>query len=150
MTEQTPTHPLVADYAVVLTIPVQWGEMDAYGHVNNAIFFRYFETARVEYLERCGFLASYDQDGIGAILYSADCRFRLPLLYPDTIQVGCRATGIAEDRFTTQYRIVSLAAGAVAAEGSAVVVSYDYRANARTALPVRVRRLIGQLEGHAG
>lgn len=150
MTEQTLTHPLVADYAVVLTIPVQWGEMDAYGHVNNAIFFRYFETARVEYLERCGFLASYDQDGIGAILYSADCRFRLPLLYPDTIQVGCRATGIAEDRFTTQYRIVSLAAGAVAAEGSAVVVSYDYRANARTALPVRVRRLIGQLEGHAG
>lgn len=149
MIEHPATHPLLTGYPVVLTIPVQWGEMDAYGHVNNAVFLRYFESARVQYLDRCGFLASYDRDGIGAILHSTDCRFRRPLFYPDTIQVGCRATDVADDRFTTRYRIVSLAAGAVAADGSAVVVSYDYRANGRAELPAQIRRLIAQLEGDA-
>jgi acyl-CoA thioester hydrolase len=147
MIEQPAAHPLLTGYPAVLTIPVQWGELDAYGHVNNTVFFRYFESARVLYLQRCGFLESYDRDGIGAILHSTDCRFRLPLLYPDTIHVGCRATDVADDRFTSQYRIVSLAAGAVAAEGAGVVVAYDYGANARAALPERVRRLIAQLEG---
>ena len=45
-------HPALDDFAVTVRIPVQWGEMDAYGHVNNTVFFRYFESARVEYLER--------------------------------------------------------------------------------------------------
>ncbi|MBE0593320.1 MAG: acyl-CoA thioesterase [Gemmatimonadales bacterium] len=149
MIDESSTHPLLAGYPVVLAIPVQWGEMDAYGHVNNTVLFRYFESARVAYLERCGFLESYDRDGIGAILHSTDCRFRLPLLYPDTIQVGCKATAVAGDRFTTVYRVVSLAADDVAAEGSGVVVSYDYRANAKTALPERVCRLIETLEDEA-
>jgi len=147
MTDQMSVHPHLAGYPVVAEIPVQWGEMDWYGHVNNTVFFRYFESARVAYLERCGFAESYERDRIGAILHSTDCRFRIPLLYPDTIQVGCRATDVADDRFTTDYRIVSLAAGDVAAEGTGVIVSYDYRANARVPIPAAVRRLIEDIEG---
>ena len=147
MIDEPTAHSLLAGYQVVLTIPVQWGEMDAYGHVNNTVFFRYFESARVVYLGRCGFLEAYERDRVGAILHSTDCRFRLPLLYPDTILVGCRASEVADDRFTSAYRIVSLTAGEVAAEGSGVVVAYDYRANGKTALPERVRRLIAELEG---
>ncbi len=150
MIDESPNHRLLASYSVVLTIPVQWGEMDAYGHVNNAVFFRYFESARVAYLDRCGFLEAYECDRIGAILHSTDCRFRLPLLHPDTIQVGCKATAVADDRFTSTYRIVSLTAGEIAAEGRAIVVAYDYRTNAKTTLPERVRRLIAQIEADGG
>jgi len=42
----------MSDYPVVVDIPVAWGEMDAYGHLNNIVYFRYFETARMAYFER--------------------------------------------------------------------------------------------------
>jgi acyl-CoA thioester hydrolase len=137
---------LLAQYPVVVTIPVQWGEMDAYGHVNNAVHFRYFESARVAYLERCGFLETYDAEGIGAILHSTDCRYRLALRYPDTVLVGTRVTSVEQDRFTMDHCAVSQREGAVAAEGKAVIVSFDYSTRTKTALPESVRRRIAELE----
>ncbi|NIM50356.1 MAG: acyl-CoA thioesterase [Gemmatimonadales bacterium] len=141
-------HPLLADYTVVVTIPVQWGELDAYGHVNNTVIFRYFESARVAYLDRCGFLESYDRDRVGAILHSTDCRFRRPVGYPDTVQVGGRSASVDSDRFTMEYLVVSLTEGEVVAEGTGVVVSFDYNRRQKTALPERVRRWIAATERH--
>ena len=131
-------------------MPVHWGEMDAYGHVNNTVFFRYFETARIAFLDRCGFLAAYDTDRIGAILHSTDCRFRLPLFYPDEVLVGARTVDIGEDRFTMGYRIVSLAQDGVAADGTGIVVAYDYRTNQKAPLPAAVRAGVLALRGAAG
>jgi len=45
---------LLATFPVVITIPVAWGEMDAYGHVNNSVYFRYIESARIKYLSEVG------------------------------------------------------------------------------------------------
>ncbi len=146
MSATTPIHPALEGFSAVLTIPVQWGEMDAYGHVNNTVFFRFFESARITYLDRCGFLEAYEEDRVGAILHSTECRFRLPLIHPDTVQVGARATAISDDRFTMAYRIVSLSADAVAADGSGVVVAYDYRSRCKTALPTTVRERISALD----
>jgi acyl-CoA thioester hydrolase len=140
------THPLLAGFPVVIELPVQWGEMDAYGHVNNAVLFRYFESARMAYFERCGFLETYDRDRVGAILHSTSCRFRRPLFCPDTALVGTRVTETGDDRFTMEYRVVSRARNETAAEGTAVIVSYDYRGNRKTALPAAVRRGIALLE----
>jgi acyl-CoA thioester hydrolase len=123
--------------------------MDAYGHLNNTVFFRYFETARIAFLARCGLLAAYDRDGIGAILHSTDCRFRLPLFYPDDVLVGARTADVADDRFTMGYRIVSRAQNGVAADGSGVIVAYDYRAGTKVPLPDAVRRAVLDLRGHA-
>ena len=140
------THPQLAGFPVVLTLPVQWGEMDAYGHVNNAVLFRYFESARIAYLERCGFIESMEQDRVGAILHSTACRFRLPLCYPDTVQVGARATDVGPDRFTMEYCVVSFDQNAVAAEGHGVIVSYDYVQGSRTGLPESIRQRIQAIE----
>lgn len=137
---------LLAGYPIVVPIPVQWGELDAYGHVSNVVFFSYFESARMLYLERCGFLESYDRDKIGVILHSTSCRFRRPLFYPDTALVGARVADLAEDRFTMAYEIVSEQAAAPAAEGSASVVSYDYTAHQVVPIPQDVRAAIQRLE----
>ena len=51
-----PVPEALAGWPVILRIPVQWGEMDAYGHVNNTVMFRYFESARVDDLAKCCFL----------------------------------------------------------------------------------------------
>jgi len=143
------THPLLASFPVVIELPVQWGEMDAYGHVNNAVLFRYFESARMAYFQRCGFVDSYERERVGAILHSTSCRFRRPLVCPDTALVGTRVSDTAEDRFTMEYRVVSRAQNDTAAEGSAVIVSYDYRGNRKTALPAGVRAAIARIEGRA-
>ncbi len=145
-----PPSQLLAEYPVVITIPVQWGEMDAYGHVNNAVFFRYFESARIAYFERCGFLESMERDGVGAILHSTACRFRAPLFYQDTVDVGARVRDLSRDRFTMEYRVVSRTQGVVAGDGHGVIVAYDYAAGQKTALPDAVQRQIAALERGGG
>ena len=145
MRDEPNVHELLDGFPVIVRLPVQWGEMDAYGHVNNAVLFRYFETARIAFLERCGFLEAYERDKIGAILHSTDCRFRRALRYPDTVLVGGRALDVSEDRFTMGYRVVSLEHDEVVAEGAGVVVSYDYARKVKTALPEEVRRRIAGL-----
>ena len=145
MADSTPA--ALAGWPVVLRIPVQWGEMDAYGHVNNTVLFRYFESARVEYLAKCGFLRSWEEDRVGAILHSTGCRFRRPLYHPDTAIVGARAVEMAEDRFTMEYQVTSEVSGELAAEGAGVVVSYDYEARRKCPIPAGVAATIRALEG---
>lgn len=136
--------PLLALWPVVIEIPVAWGEMDAFGHVNNAVYFRYFESARIAYFDRVGFTAG--DGGVGPILASTHCRFRMPLEYPDTVRAAARVTEVLEDRFTMEYRVVSTRAGALAAEGGGLVVAYDYGAGAKAPLPDPVRSRITELE----
>jgi acyl-CoA thioester hydrolase len=144
------THADLAHFPVIVRALVHWGEMDAYGHLNNTVFFRYFETARMAYLERCGFLASYDRDRIGAILHSTDCRFKAPLFYPDDVLVGARVLDIGADRMTMAYRVVSLGQNRTAADGAGVIVAYDYTAGKKTGLPEAVREGIRKLEHREG
>jgi acyl-CoA thioester hydrolase len=140
-------HNLLAGFPVILELPVQWGEMDAYGHVNNTVFFRYFESARMAFLQRCGFVESHERNQVGAILHSTTARFRQPLFFPDTVQIGASATDVNEDRFTMTYTVVSLTRNVVIAEGSGIIVSFDYAAGKKTALPHAVRTAITSIQG---
>ncbi len=141
---------LLEHCSVVIRIPVQWGELDAYGHVNNAVFFRYFESARIVYLDKCGFLESYDNDKIGAILHSTSCRFRRQLRSPDTVLVGTRAIEVGEDRFTMSYEAVSVTREELVAEGTGIVVAFDYAAGHKTPIPTKVHEGIAALEASVG
>jgi acyl-CoA thioester hydrolase len=138
--------PQLAGWPVIITLPVAWGEMDAFGHVNNIIFFRYFESARIAYLDAIGFRGAGAAGGIGPILASTHCRFRRPLAYPDTVRVGARSTEVGSDRFTMAYVVVSERLGETAAEGGGVIVAYDYASGRRTMLPDNVRTRIADLE----
>lgn len=137
---------LLGDYPVVVEFPLAWGEMDAFGHVNNVYYFRYFENARIAYAARIMLHEHKDETGIGPIMASTQCRFRLPLTYPDTLSVGAKVTDLQEDRFTMKYAVVSRRHQKVAADGEAVIVMYDYRGNAKTAVPDAIRRRILEIE----
>ncbi|MBE0616681.1 MAG: acyl-CoA thioesterase [Proteobacteria bacterium] len=121
--------------------------MDAFGHVNNIIYFRYFENARLAYFERIRYRREMEETGVGPILALTSCRFRYPLEYPDTVYVGARVATMEAERFVMEYRVVSLQAGVVAAEGEGLVVSYDYRGKKKTPLPELMRARIAALEG---
>jgi len=138
---------LLKPYSVVIEIPIAWGEMDAFGHLNNTVYFRYFESARIAYLERIQGIQYMQDTGIGPILASTQCRFRIPLTYPDTVSVGARIHTIQVDRFTMDYCIVSHQAQKIAADGSGLIVIFDYRNNTKTPLPEVLRERIDAVEG---
>lgn len=111
------------------------------------LYLQYFETARIEYLVGLGM----DPPGptwqeYGLILASVRCRFKVPVTYPDTLSVGARVAALGDDRVLMEHAVFSHKLGRVAAEGDAVVVSYDYVAGRRTSLPPAIRDAILALE----
>lgn len=138
---------LLKGFPVIIELPVVWGEMDAFQHVNNVVYFRYMETARIAYFLKMNYMKIMEETGLGPILGSTQCRYRFPLTYPDTVSVGARVPELNADRFRMEYRIVSHRHQRIAAEGDAVVVSYDYRNGTKAPLPDVVRRYILALEG---
>ena len=137
---------LLVTFPVVIEIPVAWGEMDSFQHVNNIVYFRYFESARMAYFDRLDIWSYLDETGVGPILASTQCKFRLPLSYPDTVSVGTKITEIAEDRFLMKYLVVSHQYGKAAAEGEGLVVYYNYREKTKAPLPEVLRDRIRVLE----
>lgn len=136
------------DYPVIVEHTVSWGQMDAFQHVNNVEYFRFFEDARIAYFEA---IDIYDNDadefaGAGPILASTSCRFLRPLTYPDDLEVGARTTEIDDDRFTLEYAVFSVSAERVVAIGDSVVVSYDYGEGRKVELPNSWRTSIAELE----
>lgn len=140
------THPLLAAFPVVIEIDVGWSDMDSYDHVSNLVYFRYFQDARINYLSRVGWLDSKRTSGLGPIVKSTSATYRKPVKYPDRVWVGVRAADVLADRVTFEHKIVSKAWDAVACEGTAVLVSYDYTNGCKAALPASVRRAIEELE----
>jgi acyl-CoA thioester hydrolase len=137
---------LLERFPVIVELPVVWGEMDSYRHVNNVVYFRYFESARLEYFRRLGWFEYEQQTGIGPILAATSARYRKPLTYPDVIRVGARVPTLESDRFTMEYRLVSRKLTAVAAEGTGTIVAYHYAQGAKVPVPDDLRRRITALE----
>src|SRR5437879_7077970 len=110
-----PCEELVQGYPVVVRQAIVLGEMDSYQHVNNVVYFRYFENARLEYFRRLGWFEFERDTGIGPILAATQARFRRPLTYPDTVASAVRIAAVAGDRFTMEYRLVSYQLADIAA-----------------------------------
>jgi acyl-CoA thioester hydrolase len=134
-------------WPVEVEIPVAWGDMDAFGHVNNTVFLRWFETARIAYFDRAGISERKESEGIGPILARQVIDYRLPITYPDRMQVATTVTKLGNTSLTMAFRIKSLQqAGALAAEGEGVIVMLDYRRGTKFPLDQRLRSGILQLE----
>jgi acyl-CoA thioester hydrolase len=140
----------LAQFPIVIDDVVRWGDLDALGHVNNTVFFRYFESARVAYLDRVQFWPKSSQEGTGPILASTQCRFRRPLRYPDRLKLGARVVSLEEDRFTMEYAVWSESQATIAARGEAVIVAFDYGQGRKVPLPEVTRQALLALEPSAG
>ncbi|MCG3153997.1 MAG: hypothetical protein DKINENOH_00588 [bacterium] len=141
---------LLAPYPVVIPVTVAWGEMDAFQHVNNIVYFRYFESARMAYFERINFADPNQHGGVGPILAHTQCRYRKALTYPDTLAIGARVSAMQADRFVMELCLVSEKLQRIAAEGTAELVAFDYRNGRKAPLPAAVRSSIERLEGWEG
>ena len=141
-----PMNDLLKHCPVVIETPVAWGEMDAFRHLNNTTYFRYFESGRIAYFERLGLLEYMEATGVGPILAATSCRFKIPLTYPDTVLIGTHVSEMGDDRFTMQYFVVSHRHERVAAEGDGLIVCFDYKQNRKTTVPPELKNRIETLE----
>lgn len=130
------------DFPILVPLVVQWGDMDAFQHVNNVVYLRWFESARMALLSAIGFVSGTD---VGPILHSQGCRYRRPLYGPDDVVAAARVVDVQDDRFDVELALWSAREGAVAATGTATMVAFDYATKQKARLPESVRVAIGRL-----
>jgi acyl-CoA thioester hydrolase len=140
-------HPLLTGYPVITTIPILWGDQDAFGHVNNLTYLRWCETSRVEYLQRVALWVELPPTGIGPILASLKCDYKMQLNHPGTVLVGTKVTRIGNSSIRMEHRVVSGEEAVVAAEVDSTLVWYDYQRLKAVPVPAEARQIISDLEG---
>ena len=126
---------LLPGYPVVIKLPVQWGDQDAFGHVNNTVYFRWFESARLAYLEQAGLSHVMEDDSLGPILASIKCDYRRQLTFPDTVEIGASITRIGRSSMVMRHVVISRQHQAIVAEGESTIVAFDYREISRSRFP---------------
>lgn len=136
-------------YSVTTVIPVWWGDQDKFGHVNNTVYFRWFESARIEYTTRIGLQDWLEREQIGPILAAVACNFRKQLTYPDVVHVGTRVSKIGRTSMTIDHSVFSTRLNALAADGSSTVVLFDYKQNRPVPIPESLVETIERLENRS-
>ena len=138
------------DFRRWITVPVRWGDMDAFGHVNNAKYFTYCESARIAYFEAIGLGAQAKTPDHGPSVVTATCNFRRQVHYPAILEVGARTVKIGRTSFTLEYGIFFHSTEDLVADGSSVVVWVDYGAGRSAPLPESLKQRIREVDGLEG
>ena len=124
-------------------IAVRWADMDAYNHVNNAMYLRYMEEIRVQFMYKMGFVL--DGKGTGPVIINALSTFLISAEYPDTIRVEFFVDKPGNSSFMSYYRLYSNQLdGALVCEGEAKIVWVNYEENKSVPIPDNIRQLIEQ------
>ncbi|PSD38353.1 acyl-CoA thioesterase [Acinetobacter radioresistens] len=132
----------LTDYPVIYEQNVAWGDMDAFGHVNNVIYYRYIESARICYLDS---LNIFKLD-INTVVASSQCKYLKPVFYPDQLKIGVRVEEIRNSAFRMNYLIWSSAQQQNVALGEAVIVCVDTENMQKTLIPEIIREKIIKIE----
>lgn len=127
-----------------LDLDVRWGDMDALGHVNNAAYLTYFESARVDWLTKVAAGASVGHGTAdGPVVVNSFIEYRRPVVYPARIRVRLYCAPPGRSSFDTSYELVDAAdPECLYAVGSARVVWVNHREGRSAPLPDAIRTLL--------
>ena len=117
----------------VSRIPIRWGDMDAYGHVNNAVYFRYMEQARVDLLDAVG--VPIDTRTQGPVIVHTACTFLAPLNYPGEVEVRVFSGELGRSSIPTRYELRKVGEETLYARGEATIVWIDVTTGRSVPLP---------------
>ncbi|HLF64305.1 MAG TPA: thioesterase family protein [Saprospiraceae bacterium] len=133
-----------APYQHAFHIIVAWNDMDALAHVNNVKYFRYFESARIDFLRQYEYLMPMPRAGVGPILAYIECQFILPVTFPDEVIVGSRITEVGNTSVKLEQALFSTKLEMIAARSKSVLVLTDYKTGEKMRVPDAVRDLVGR------
>ena len=121
-------------WPVQTTIPIQWGEMDAFNHVNNVVYIRWCETARIELFRKIwgdrgiNMKEILEGNGVGPILANFNVNYKIPISYPDNVIIQTRVDKIGNTSFNVEHQVFTEKMGnSVVATASSVVVMLNYK-----------------------
>ena len=111
----------LSHYPIIHHQPIHWGEMDAFNHLNNVVYYRYAESARIGYLQALGMF-----DGsMVTVLAQSSCQYLRPVTYPDTLLLGVRCQRLGNTSIVIEYSYYSCAQEVIVATADAVIVRLD-------------------------
>lgn len=140
---------LLQGYYAIIELPVQWGDMDLAHHVNNVMYARYAESARVAYLDLIaeGEAGNFGT-GIGPILAEINIQYKMPLAYPDLMYLGTKVIDFPDEfSYTMESIIISKKHERIATKAIARIVSYDYHKRQKAATPQWIVEKVKKLQG---
>ena len=123
-----------------MRIPVRWGDLDAMGHVNNTVYFRYFESLRIEWLN--GFDSSPNPEGVGPVMANGFCKFIRQIEYPgEIIARHYVAAPRPDSKSLDTFFTLSMADSpdVISANGGATLVWVDFPTKKTVPLPDDLR-----------
>jgi len=129
-------------FPVVYEQKVAWGDMDAFGHVNNVMYYRYIESARIAYFDQ---LNVFEQEVL-TVVSSSQCKYLKPVFYPDVLHIGARVEEMRNSAIRMHYILFSQQQQQVVADGEAVIVFVDKIEMKKTLIPQQLRQVIIDLE----
>ena len=127
-------------------IAVRFRDLDAFGHVNNAVYFTFMEMARVAYFTQIGLVQPGRFPSPFFIIAAATCQFTAPIAMETPLIIQVRVSRLGNSSFDMEYRFVDEVSGALLAAGRTVQVTFDYTAQRSVPLPAEWRAAITQLE----
>ncbi|KAF1019122.1 thioesterase family protein [Acinetobacter sp.] len=133
---------LLTQFPIVYEQKVAWGDMDAFGHVNNVQYYRYIESARIAYFDR---LNVFEQDVL-TVVASSQCKYLKPVFYPDVLHIGARIEEMRNSAIRMHYVLFSQQQHQIVAEGEAVIVFVDKLSMKKALIPDSLRKVIIDLE----
>jgi len=125
-------------------IPIRWGDMDAYGHVNNTIYFRYMEQTRVEHLERMGYTIG-PPAGKSPVIIDSSCTFLKPLSYPGLVEVKMFLGAPGRSSIPSSYELRLHGDETLYASGAAKIVWVDMASGESVPIPDDLRAHLATL-----
>jgi len=137
-----------APYRFRVPIDVRFRDLDAFGHVNNAVYFTYLEIARAAYFTVVRG-RPHGVDDFGVVVADAHCRYRSPAFYGERLVIEIATVGLRSRSFELRYRLTVEGTGRVVAEAGTVLVAFDHQAKRTTVLDPAFFRAIEEFEGRA-
>jgi acyl-CoA thioester hydrolase len=126
-------------------IKIRFRDLDAFGHVNNAVYFTYMEIARTDYFTHIGLLKN-EWPPIFFIIAEATCQFKVPIQMDTPLAIQVRVSGLRNSSFSMEYQFVDQATGQILALGRTAQVMYDYTASQSVSLPAGWRQTLTTFE----
>jgi acyl-CoA thioester hydrolase len=136
-------------YPHFLDIPTRWIDNDVYGHVNNVVYYSYFDTVVNEYLIRSGVLNIEKSPVIGLVV-ETQCRYFAPITFPDDVHAGLRVARLGRSSVRYEIGLFKNDDASAAAQGHFVHVYVERESRKATALSNEMRAALEQLLGEAG
>ncbi len=136
----------ITPFAYYHPITVRYADLDPQGHVNNAVYLTYLESARLAYYEKAGIWSMDSHKTTGMVAAHVEIDYYAPIFMEDTLRVGVSVTHIGHKSLTFAFQIERKSDQAVLAKGQTIMVAYDNVGQKSTPIPTEWREKINQFE----